>query len=200
MNRLLLLTGTVAASICLIQIGVFGQSSSLSIIKAGTTLRVNLETAISSRVNSVNDTFIARLTEPVMNGETQVLPAATRLEGRIVAVRRAGLFARNGRLEIRFERIFPFDSAPREMFVSQTGQVGPQRVGTTMKIATTAVPIAGTIGGGLAGGKRGAIIGGGLGSFAGILFLIRGREVIIDPAQTINIVLDRDLILPVNDF
>ncbi|MCV4614988.1 hypothetical protein OFM04_34350, partial [Escherichia coli] len=60
-------------------------------------MRVKLETEINSGVNAVNDTFIARLNEPVMNGGNLVLPVGTMLEGRIVSARRAGFFSRKGR-------------------------------------------------------------------------------------------------------
>jgi len=73
-------------------------------------------------------------------------------------------------------------------------------MGTEEKLIAITAPVSGTIIGGAASGTRGALIGGGLGSLAGIFVLFRGREAYIPTGQALEIVLDRDLILPVNDY
>jgi hypothetical protein len=198
-NRLLLILSIFAVVISIAD-SIAAQSSGLSMIKAGTAMRVKLETEINSGVNAVNDTFIARLNEPVMNGGNLVLPVGTMLEGRIVSARRAGFFSRKGRLEIVFEKIFPAGPKSREILARPRSNIRFESMGTEEKLIAITAPVSGTIIGGAASGTRGALIGGGLGSLAGIFVLFRGREAYIPTGQALEIVLDRDLILPVNDY
>lgn len=200
MGRLKLLGFFAIAVIFAIEMQAFGQPPAYSTIRAGTTFRVKLETEINSRINTVNDTFIARLEEPLMSGQDLILAAGTKIEGRILNVRRAGLFARDGRLEFTFERIFP--SAGRASVISARPIVfkHSNRNSASANAAVIGLPAAGAAMGGIAGGTRGAVIGGGLASVASFVLFFRGREAKVTNRDVLLVVLEGDLVLPVEDF
>lgn len=77
-------------------------------LPAGTHLRVKVDVELSSKVASVNDTFLARVTEPVRVNDTVVLPEGSLVEGRVTRVTPAGGFGRSGSLSIVFENLKAF--------------------------------------------------------------------------------------------
>lgn len=81
------------------------QRDSIYRLPAGTRLRLKLDVELSSKVASVNDTFIASVVTPVMNNDTVVLPAGAIVEGRVTEVARAAHAGRDGRLEVVFESL-----------------------------------------------------------------------------------------------
>lgn len=55
-------------------------------LPAGTGVKMKLETAISTSKSKAGDTFSGRVTEPVMQGETTVIPVGSTIQGHIVRV------------------------------------------------------------------------------------------------------------------
>lgn len=200
MGRLKLLGFFAIAVIFAIEMQAFGQPPAYSTIRAGTTFRVKLETEINSRINTVNDTFIARLEEPLMSGQDLILAAGTKIEGRILNVRRAGLFARDGRLEFTFERIFPSAGSASVISARPIVFKHGNRNSAFANAAVIGLPAAGAAMGGIAGGTRGAVIGGGLASVASFVLFFRGREAKVTNRDVLLVVLEGDLVLPVEDF
>lgn len=200
MCRLKLFGFFALAAIFALETPAFCQPPAYSTVRAGTTFRVKLETEINSRVNAVNDTFIARLEEPLMSGQDLILAAGTKIEGRILSVRRAGFFARDGRLEFTFERIFP--SPDRVGVIAARPIVFKQgnRNSASANATIFGLPAAGAAIGGITGGTRGAVIGGGLASIASFVVFFRGREAKVTNRDVLLVVLEGDLVLPVEDF
>jgi len=74
-------------------------------LPAGTRIRLKMDVELSSKVASVNDTFIASVVTPVVIGQTVVLPAGETVEGRVTEVEAAAHAGRDGKLNAVFETI-----------------------------------------------------------------------------------------------
>ena len=85
-----------------------GASAQLNKLPAGTHVRLRLDVDLSSKVASVDDTFIATVVEPVRLNDSVVLPQGSIVEGRVTRVTPAGVFGRSGSLEIIFENLKVF--------------------------------------------------------------------------------------------
>src|SRR3954463_7304503 len=81
----------------------YSQPDSIYRLPAGTRIRLKLDAELTSRVASVDDTFLAFVATPVSIRDAVVVPAGTQIEGRVIGVRRAGAMGRNGSLELLFE-------------------------------------------------------------------------------------------------
>lgn len=181
---------------------IFTQSVSIYHLPAGTRMKLKMDTEINSKVSSVNDTFIARVSEPVRNRDSVVLPIGTIIEGRVVEVTRASAGSRNGRLGIRFETIRFENSIERaivgELAVPLSVDSG-KKAGTLMILGGTAF---GAVIGAITGGGGNALLGAGIGAGAGtgIALLRRGKQVRIGTGEEFEIVLKREVVLPVNNI
>jgi hypothetical protein len=96
-----------------ISVNAAAQTDSIFRLPAGTHLRVSVEVELSSKVASVNDTFIARLTKPVKLNDAVVLPEGSMVEGRVIRVSPAGGFGRSGSMSIVFEKLNVFGGTSR---------------------------------------------------------------------------------------
>lgn len=178
------------------------QSNSIYRLPAGTRMKLKMDAEINSKVSSVNDTFIARVSEPVLNRESVVLPIGTVIEGRIVSVKPASSRGRNGQMDIRFETIRFNDEAERSIF----GELAvPLAAPSSQKATALTIFGASAIGGaiGAASGKGiNVLLGAGIGAGAGtgIAFLRKGKQARIRTGEEFEIVLKRDVILPVRDI
>lgn len=178
------------------------QSNSIYRLPAGTRMKLKMDAEINSKVSSVNDTFIARVSEPVRNRESVVLPIGTIVEGRIIAVSAAASRGRNGRLDVRFEMI-RFDDEVERAILGEL--VNPLITPTNNKTAAWTILGGSAIGGaiGAASGKGiNVLLGAGIGAGAGtgIAFLRKGKQARIRTGEEFEIVLKRDVILPVRDI
>src|SRR5687768_902242 len=82
-----------------------GQSDSIYVLPAGKRIRVRMETEIKSKAASLNDTFIVRISEPVSNGGSVVLPAGTLIDGRVTGAKPAAIGNSDGKLDVTFDRL-----------------------------------------------------------------------------------------------
>lgn len=178
------------------------QPDSIYRLPAGTRMKLKMDTEINSKVSSVDDTFTARISQPVRNRESVVLPVGIVVEGRIIAASAADARGRNGRLELRFETLRFEDEIERPIF----GELA-NPLGAANNNRATAWTIFGgsAIGGaiGAASGKGlnallGAAIGGGVGT--GIAFARKGKDVRLRTGEEFEIVLKREVLLPVRDI
>jgi type IV secretory pathway VirB10-like protein len=85
---------------------------------AGSLVRAELLTALSSATNKRGDLVEAAVTAPVFADKRLVLPEGSRLEGRVSEVRPARLLARNGLLRIQFQKIVPPDGVEQTITAS----------------------------------------------------------------------------------
>jgi hypothetical protein len=87
--------------------------SDLYKLPAGTHLRVKVDAELSSKVASINDTFLAKVTESVRVNDTVILPEGSLVEGRVTGVSHAGGFGHSGSLRIVFENLKVFGGTRR---------------------------------------------------------------------------------------
>lgn len=150
-------------------------------IPAGTALVGLLQGSLSTKTNAGGDSFEMFLAQPVdLNGEV-VLPANTRLGGRVLESAQSGKVKGKAFMSLTVESV----EIRGEMVGVQTNTLQFQAEGSTTRDAAVIGGGAGVgaIIGGIAGGKKGAaigaVIGGGAGT-AGVL-ATRGKEVEFPP-------------------
>jgi hypothetical protein len=181
------------------------------LVPAGTRVPLVLKNAISTKSARVGDSVYAQTSFPIAVNNRMVIPAGTYVQGRISDVKRAG------RLKGRAEVLFHFTSLvfPSGYTVSLPGAVDAsgsdtnrikdkegtiQHEGEKGKDAATVAKTAGegaAIGAIASRGVKGAAVGGGLGAATGmaIAMLTRGSDVRLEPGQTVEMTLQRDLLL-----
>ena len=176
--------------------------SSIYQLSAGTTMRVQMDNEINSKVASVNDTFTITLTAPVTAQQTILLPVGTVIEGRITKVKRASYGGQNGNLEVLFQSLVLTTGQKREIegILVDALEVEPS---SSEKALTV---LGGTGIGGIIGAvskvENGVLIGAGVGAGAGtvIAILRKGKDVRIKADEEFEIKLLKNVILPVQDF
>jgi hypothetical protein len=176
--------------------------SSIYQLRAGMTLRVQMDNEINSRVASANDTFTATLAAPVLASETVLLPIGTIIEGRVTKVRRASYGGRSGTLEVSFQTLRLANGVKRDIegvLVNELKIEASPTANVLMVIGGTAI---GGIVGAVSGIDNGALIGAGVGAGAGtgFAFLRKGKDVKIKADEKFEIKLTKNVNLPVQDF
>ena len=171
-------------------------------LPAGTTLRVQMDNEINSKVASVNDTFTTTLAAPVVIQETVLLPIGTVIEGRITRVRRASFGGKSGSLEVSFQTLRLANGAKREIEGILVDKMKIESSPTTNVLLVLGGTALGGIAGAVSKVEKGALIGAGVGAGAGTGFALlrRGKEVSIKAAEEFEIKLTKNVNLPVRDF
>ena len=169
-------------------------------VPVGTHIRLRMEGEISSKFSTVNDTFLARIAIPVVIRDVTVLPAGTLVEGRIVEASPAGFGSRDGRMDFRIETLKfsdevnrSIDGVPVEPFKPKRSNrwlpaVGGSIIGAAVGFAVGSAP----------GAAIGAGIGGGIGAGAG--YSRKGSNVRLKDDDVFEIVLKKEVVLPVLDY
>jgi acetylornithine deacetylase/succinyl-diaminopimelate desuccinylase-like protein len=146
-------------------------------IPAGTTLRLDLRSAVASDTSQVEDTVRAALRQPVVVDGRTVLPVGTELVGTVTDVARSGRVKGRARIAYRFSSL-RHDS---ERYDITTATIAHEAAATKKEDATKiaigagAGAAIGAILGGGSGAAKGAAIGGGAGT--GAVLATRGDEV-----------------------
>ena len=146
-------------------------------LPSGTSVRMKLETPISTQTNKVGDTFAGRVTEPVLlNGKT-VVPVGAAIQGQIVKLTEPRRVKGKPTIELRPDSLtmpdgekYQFhatvvDTDPAtETSVNDEGQIkGKGRDGKDVR--NVAIGTGAGVGvGAVAAGGKGALIGGAIGA------------------------------------
>jgi hypothetical protein len=176
--------------------------SSIYQLQSGTRIRVRMDNEINSKVSSENDTFTAKISEPLKVRESVVLPIGTIIEGRVTKVRRAAVGGKSGSLEVSFESLRSLEGVKQKI----EGALVNRLTGESSSTATALTIIGGTALGGIIGAvskaQNGALSGAGIGAGAGtgIAFLRKGKDVKIKTDEEFEIELTKDVTLPVEDY
>jgi hypothetical protein len=166
-------------------------------IPAGTTLRLDLRSAVASDTSKIEDTVRATLRQAVIVDGQTVLPTGTELVGTVTDVERSGRVKGRARIAYRFSSL-RHDS---ERYDIRTATIAHQAAATKKKDATKiaigagAGAALGAILGGGSGAAKGAAIGGGAGT--GAVLATRGDEVRRNPGADITTRLTAPLIVRV---
>lgn len=155
-------------------------------IPSGTSLRLELKSAVSSDASQVEDTVRASLRQAVAVDGKPVLPTGTELVGTVTDVARSGRVKGRARVAYRFSSL-RHDS---ERYDIATAPISHQARATKGKDATkigigagVGAAVGGLLGGG-GGAAKGAAIGGAAGT--GAVLATRGEEVRLGPGADVN--------------
>ena len=164
-------------------------------IPSGTTLRLDLGTALASDTSMVEEPVRATLRQAVViDGET-VIPAGAALSGVVTGVQRAGRVKGRAALSYRFDRLtvdgttYPITSDPIGHQAEATKGEDAAKIGVG---AGAGAVIGGILGGG-DGAAKGAAIGGAAGT--GTVLATRGREVRLAPGANVSTRLTAPLVI-----
>jgi hypothetical protein len=155
-------------------------------VPAGTSLNLDLATALASNTSNLEDPVRATLREPVIvRGET-VIPAGAELVGTVTDVERSGRVKGRARLGYRFTTLqhggtryqISTDAVAHEADATKSEDA------TKIGIGAGAGAVIGGILGGGDGAAKGAAIGGAAGT--GAVLATRGREVELAPGAQVT--------------
>ncbi len=166
-------------------------------LPAGTTLPLELKTAVGSDTSNIEDAVRATLKRAVSIDGTEVLPAGTEVRGAVTAADRAGRVKGRARIAFRFTSL-EYDNERHDIRTEPIGRLAEAtKKQDAAKIgagAAAGAVIGGILGGG-SGAAKGAAIGGAGGT--GVVLATRGREVRLGPGATINTRLTSPLVVRV---
>lgn len=154
-------------------------------LPAGTTLALELKSAVASDVSQVEDTVRATLRQSIAIDGQQVLPAGIELAGTVTEAERAGRV--KGRAKIAFE--FTSLRYDGERLAMRTEPV--ERIGDATKVEdATKIGVgagAGAAIGAILGGGKGAAKGAAIGAAAGTgtVLATRGKDVRLEPGAEV---------------
>jgi type IV secretion system protein VirB10 len=180
------------------------------IVSAGTRVAVVLENGISTRSAKPGDSVYFHTNFPITQNNRIIVPVGSYLRGELIESKRPGRIKGRGEFRMRLNTlIFPngytvdlkaaprsADSGGKETMDSEGKVTGPGGKGKDVAtVAETTVTGAGI--GAIAGGAKGAGIGAGIGGLAGLaaVLLTRGPEAELPRGSTLDIVLEREIVL-----
>lgn len=170
-------------------------------LPAGTRIKVRMDTEINSKVNSVNDTFIVRVIEPVLNRGVEMISKGTIIDGRISKVTRAAWGGTDGELDVQFMRLRLSRNDAIEFHAKLVKPIkAPSRnlfKAVTIGGLTAIGAWFGATKGGGNGAMLGAAIGGGTGS--AVAFGRKGSDVRIKTNEEFEIELTKEAVLPAEE-
>jgi len=155
-------------------------------LPAGTTLRLQLQSAVASDSSAVEDTVRAELRQAVNVDGATVLPAGTELVGTVTDVERSGRVKGRARIAYRFNSLnhagdrYDVATAP----LSHQAEATKGEDATKIAIGAGAGAAIGALVGGGDGAAKGAAIGGAGGT--GVVLATRGGEVRVGPGASVT--------------
>lgn len=155
-------------------------------LPAGTTLRLELKSAVSSDSSNVEDAVQATLRQPVSVDGQVVLPAGTEVAGRVTDAERSGRVKGRARVAYRFDSL-RFGDERYDIRTSPLSHLAPATKGedaTKIAVGAGAGAAIGALLGGGDGAAKGAAIGGAGGT--GVVLATRGKEVRLGPGADVN--------------
>ena len=147
-------------------------------LPAGTTLALDLKTAVGSDTSQVEDAVRATLRRAVAMKGTQVLPAGTEVVGAVTQAERSGRVKGRARVAFRFTSL-NYDGERYDIRTESIARVAEATKGEDAK----KVAIGALLGGG-SGAAKGAAIGGAGGT--GVVLATRGKEVRLGAGADVN--------------
>lgn len=155
-------------------------------LPAGTTLPLDLKTAVGSDTSEVEDSVRATLRRAITVQGTQVLPAGTEVVGSVTEADRSGRVKGRARVAFRFTSL-QHDGERYDIRTATIARLAEATKGEDAKkiaIGAGAGAALGAILGGGGGAAKGAAIGGAGGT--GVVLATRGKEVRLGPGADVN--------------
>jgi hypothetical protein len=155
-------------------------------LPAGTTLRLELKSAVGSDSSKVEDTVRAALRQAVSVDGQAVLPAGTEVVGAVTAVERSGRVKGRARVAYRFNSLNVDGERYniRTNAISHVAEATKGEDATKIAVGAGAGAAIGALLGGGDGAAKGAAIGGAGGT--GVVLATRGKEVKLGPGADVN--------------
>jgi len=169
-------------------------------LPAGTHIRLRMQGDIGSKFSSVDDTFLTRVALPVVVRDVTVLPMGVVIEGRIIKAIPASSGMHSGEIDVRMETMRFSDSLFRQIDAEPTGAFKAKRRGKLLPLVCSS--LVGAAVGFAVGSAPGALVGAGIGSGigAGTVYSLKGRDIRLKEDDVFEIVLKKDVVLPVLDY
>jgi hypothetical protein len=192
---------------CIVLLAAMATAQTSSPVPAGTALMVKLETTLATFSNKPGDLFQGQLIQPVVLGGRTLLPAGTRLEGRVVKVAEPRRISGRPTIKIVPETLvmasgerFALDAtlidtnAGRDTDVNQEGEFKGPGHDRRDKMEAGGGAAGGMLIGGLMGGPVGVVVGGVVGAGStGAYWLSKHRSATLPAGTTLTIELNRPL-------
>jgi len=174
------------------------------VVPAGTVMPVTLTSRISTKNARDGDGIYGKTVFPITVNNKIVIPEGSFVRGKVTEIRRPGRMKGKGELTLNFQTlVLPGGiTVPIYTSLGGVGGAGERKGEATVQgdsskgedaktVGTTAAQ--GALIGVIADRGRGAAVGGGVGAAAGTaaVLLTRGKDLVLEPGTTIEIVLDR---------
>lgn len=160
-------------------------------IPEGTELTMALESSVSSATNHAGDTVVAKLSEPVQVNGKVVVPAGSRVVGKVTAALRSGRVKGRARLAMSFDSVewHGHRAAIDATAIDITADSSKKHDAAVVGVGAGA----GALIGGILKGGKGAAIGAAIGAGAGggTVLATRGKEVNLEAGQLLKVRLTR---------
>jgi hypothetical protein len=166
-------------------------------LPAGTTLPLDLKTAVASDTSQIEDSVRATLRRAITIDGTQVLPAGTEAVGAVTQAERSGRVKGRARVAFRFTSLTHSGDRYdiRTESIARMAEATKGEDATKIGVGAAAGAAVGAILGGGDGAAKGAAIGGAGGT--GVVLATRGKEVRLGPGADVNTKLTAPLTLRV---
>jgi hypothetical protein len=177
------------------------------VVPAGTIIPITLTSTVSTKNSHDGDGIYGKTSFPVTVNNKVVIPEGSYVRGRISEVRRPGKVKGKGELTLNFQTLVLPSGVTVPIYTSLRGAggAGERKGEATVQGDSSKGDDAGTVErtsvegagiGAIAGRSiKGAGIGGAAGAAAGtaMVLLTRGKDLVLGPGTTLEIVLDRDI-------
>src|SRR5712692_6201137 len=176
------------------------------VVPAGTVIPVSLTNRITTKHSKDGDGVYGRTVFPITINNKIVIPEGSHVRGKITEIRKPGRVKGKGELTLTFQTLVLPNGTTIPIYTSLGGVDGAaERKGEATvqgdsskgedakTVGTTAAQ--GALIGVIADRGRGAALGGSIGAAAGTaaVLLTRGKDLVLEPGTTIEIVLDRSI-------
>ncbi|MGE0812897.1 MAG: hypothetical protein AB7O28_26440 [Vicinamibacterales bacterium] len=168
-------------------------------IPSGTTLSIELRTALSSATSAVEDRVQGVLRRALVVDGVEAVPAGAAVTGAVTDAQQSGRVKGRAHLALRFTSM-TIDEAPTSIATAAIAREAE----STKKDDAKKIGIgagAGAVIGAITGGKKGAVVGGtvGAGAGTGVVLATRGDEVELAAGTALTTTLTRPLVVRVRE-
>ena len=175
-------------------------------LPAGTELRVQLITSLSSKTNETGDMWSGKVVEPVFAKGREIVPQGSSVDGHITYVKGPGRVKGKGEMRLVVDSISTSDTSRYNIVASlkdaenanvtdkEGTMQGPGRDKTRTEVETGVGAAAGAGIGAIAHGGTGALYGAGIGAMAGLMHsaLKKGKDIVVPAGSEMTFVIPRD--------
>src|SRR5215211_4357531 len=180
-------------------------------VPSGERIRARMNSTLNSKTARIGDTFSANVTEPVYSSTgVVVIPAGSKLTGRVDAVVAARKGGKPGTIDVSFNQVRLPNGLTRRINGSLTdlqsddaksnaeGTASGDRMKHRKIIFIGGGGAGGAVLGGAIGGGKGALVGGILGAGAGLLGerMTKGEDAEVRSGTEFGVILNQGLSLP----